>query len=75
MIRSKTQKNIENDMRDVPHKICVAMFTFVNILSYQVGYPALPRLLIVSPAVYPHLNDLTEKLNFRYQVDPFNLES
>ena len=28
--------------------------------------PTLPRFLKVTPAVYPHLNDFTGKLNFRY---------
>ena len=35
---------------------------------------ALPRLLKVTPAVYPHLNDFTGK-NFVVKVDPLNLES
>jgi len=40
--------------------------------------PELPRLLIVTLAVYPHLvlnHDFTRKLNFPYKVDPLNLES
>ena len=36
------------------------------IFSRIAGNPALPRLLNVTPAVYPHLNDFTGKLNFRY---------
>ena len=33
---------------------------------YLLGNQALSRLLKITPAVYPHLNDFTGKLNVRY---------
>ena len=36
--------------------------------------PALPRLLKVTPAVYPHLNDFTGTLNFPYKSRPTYLK-
>ena len=36
-----------------------------TLYIYLLGNPALPRLLKITPAVYPHLNDFTGKLNFR----------
>ena len=35
-------------------------------LAWEPSRPALPRLLIVTPAVYPHLNDFTGKQNLCY---------
>ena len=37
---------------------------------HQLGNQALPMLSKVTPAVYPHLNDFTRKLNFRYKSRP-----
>ena len=44
---------------------------------YYLGNPsrALSRLLIVTPAVYPHLNDFTAKLNFRHWSRPTQLRT
>ena len=42
------------------------------ILDY-LGNPAIPRLLKVTPAVYPHLTDFTGKLNFYYLNRPSQL--
>ena len=46
-----------------------------NIYIYSIawGYPALPGLLKVTPAVYPHSNDFTGKLNLRYLSPPIQL--
>ena len=35
--------------------------------------PALPRLIKVTPAVYPHLNDFTGNLTFHYKSRPTQL--
>ena len=35
----------------------------------------MPRILIVTPATYPHLVYFTEKLNFTLKVDQLNLKS
>ena len=43
-----------------------------SLVLYQLGNPALPRLLKVTPAVYPH--DFNGKLNFAIKVDQPNLE-
>ena len=34
----------------------------------------MPRILIVTPAIYPHLVYFTEKLNFTLKVDQLNLK-
>jgi len=39
---------------------------YVDFIKYQLGNPALPRLLKITPVVYPHLNDFTGKLYLRY---------
>ena len=44
-----------------------------SLLKYQLGNPALSRLLKVTPAVYSHLNDFTGKLNFPYKSRPTQL--
>ena len=43
---------------------------FIVFIIDIFGNPALPRLLTVTPAVYLHLNDFTEKQNFCYQCRP-----
>ena len=47
---------------------CTNIILSVSLYSYKLGNPALPRLLIVTPAVYPHLYDFTRKPNFK--ADP-----
>ena len=44
-------------------------------IDNKLGNRELPRLLKDTPAFYPHLNDFTRKLNFRYFSDFLNLES
>ena len=39
------------------------------------GNPALPRLHLVTPDVYPHLVDFTGKLNFPNKTRPTHSES
>ena len=51
------------------------LFYFQSLSKYWLGNPALPRLLKVTPTVYPHMNDFTRKLNFCYKDDPLKLES
>ena len=41
-------------------------FEVLNYNFTRFGNPALPRLVKVTPAVYPHLNDNAGKLNFSY---------
>ena len=45
-----------------------------RLLLYMDTRFSLLRLLIVTPAVYPHLVDFTVKLNFTAKVDPLNLD-
>ena len=40
--------------------------SFCRIIHNKLGNPALPKIHIFIPAVYPHLNDFTGKLNFRF---------
>ena len=44
----------------------IFLFNLSRMHKSEIVYTLLAWELIVTPAVYPHLNDITEKLNFHY---------
>ena len=56
------KNNVKNERQT---ESCSPKLFFNKLMSFIKVNPALSRLLKVTPAVYPHLNDFTGKLNFR----------
>ena len=54
----------------------IKLLNSLYIIYYKLGNPAFHRVLIVTPAVSPHLDNFTGKLTFfAIKVDPLSSES